>query len=271
MTVVLEKVTLTTPLGVRFWDFVTNRPIADALEAWLYQADRPKQRSYGLFNRAAVCVFQNVPGLRGFERAVGDDDPWSVVMPKPWVLEVHDAERRFLPCRFQLAVPHQGLDHQASLLVASPPSDMPALPPNSIPLFSAPQRSVGNDMAIVRAELHDQVLNQPAAWAFVTLHHKQQIVSYGMTDQRGRLTLLFAYPEVNQSVLGSPPTSRKRALSEQTWELTVTVRYGAITPPPTVPTWHDVMQQPPATLVSGSSCTLAFGQELNLKIRTIQL
>lgn len=270
MTVVLEKVTITTPLGVRFWDLVTNRPIADGLEAWLYRANRPKQRTYGAFNRAAVCVFQNIPSLRAFERVVGDDDPWSLVTPKPWLLEVHDPERRFLPLRFRLDVPHHGLDHHAALLAGSPPLDIPALPPHSIPLFSAPHRLVTQALAVVRAELHDQTLDQPAAWAFVTVKHDAQTLAYGLTDQRGRIALYFDYPEINHATLGSPPSNQKRALSDETWNLTVEVRYAATTPPPMVPDWHAVVQQPTATLVNGASFTLTFGQELNLKTLNIQ-
>src|SRR2546428_6671092 len=98
----LERLSILAPLGIRFWDAVTNSIIADGLRVTAYPLSNPARRVQGFPNRSGVYVLQNLPGMRDIEHGAGDAEFWTNLPPRrPFVVEVVDNSRRFQP--FQLS------------------------------------------------------------------------------------------------------------------------------------------------------------------------
>jgi hypothetical protein len=183
-------------------------------------------------NRVGVFVVRHLAGLGAVERGAGDGEYWANVRPVRTVrVEVDDPYGRFLPCAFDADVPARGLFR---LACGSPPGE--ALP---VELYSAPARPI------------------PACTAV------------GLSDGRGRATILFPYPEPS-GLDGSPPSLGRRPLTAQTWPVAIRA-YAAPQPaaPVARPDLCDVLNQPPATLLAGSppatpvvEATLEYGREL---------
>src|SRR5216684_5469045 len=93
-----------------------------------------------------------------------------------------------------------------------------------VPLFSAPNRITAGGLARVSADLWDSEAGRPAAWAVLEVWAGGAPAYRGVADQDGRVAVLFAYPEPPLHA-ASPPPGGSRALSHQTWPLTLTVRY----------------------------------------------
>jgi hypothetical protein len=142
-----------------------------------------------------------------------------------------------------------------------------------VPLFSAPARIAPAGTAAVRADLRDAVTGAPAAWAVLEVSSAGTPVHRGVADERGSVVVLLPYPEPPWHGPSPPPGSR--ALSDQTWSVSVSVRYSpAATSPPAgePPDLCAVLTQSPATLLAMLSPssplgaqTLAFGRELVLR------
>jgi hypothetical protein len=136
--IVSERLTYVAPLGVRFLDPATSRPVADGLV--VRAAGRP-----AFANRAGVFVLTGVPGLGVAERGAGDDAYWAEPPARTTVtVDVDDPRGRFLPFSFDADLPARGA---FELACGSPPGvDGP------IVLFSSAARPVPAGCAVVRAE-----------------------------------------------------------------------------------------------------------------------
>ena len=101
-----ERVAITCPLGVRFLDSATNAIVGDDL---LIEAYPAAIRSAGLQPCRTAPVFwafHGLPGLREFEYGTNDDKRWIPEPQKrPFVIEITDAQSRFLPSQFALIAP----------------------------------------------------------------------------------------------------------------------------------------------------------------------
>ncbi|MEI2692782.1 MAG: hypothetical protein V9H69_24885 [Anaerolineae bacterium] len=146
MPTVIERQTIFTPLGIRFWDPATDRQIAHGLRvrAWPDGALEPVR---GAFRTASgIYAFQGLPGLRAVEYPPANGGAASPPAAQRFVVAVEDEQRRFLPATLRVDAPFEGIYPTA--LPASPPGA--ALP--GLYLFSAPWRSAAG-LAAVRADL----------------------------------------------------------------------------------------------------------------------
>lgn len=269
--VVLERLSMVCPLGVRFRDEATGTYVADWISAAVYPASQPELRTSGIVNPSNIFVFHNLPGMREVEHGNGDADYWAAQTPRyDFVLEVQDRAGRFLPFRLPIQLPQRRvLGIELSSPIASPLAFQIGAEEGSLPLFSSPARSALDGMAVLRAELVDSGTGLPAAWALVEAKAGEQRLVTGMADAQGRVMLPLHYPKP-VITLGSPGSSNV-PLTQQTWAVDFTVRYRRREPVPEIPDLVDVLTQPAATaweqtspLTEWTQATLQFGRELRL-------
>jgi hypothetical protein len=259
---ILETVTRTALLGVRFWDRVTGRVVSDGLEV--------VETAHGirlLPNRGGVFALHELPGLRASEFGAGDDAFWASPPVAATIgFTVVDTSAHFLPFAFTAEVPVRGLFVDDCGLPPGSPPDV-----GSVPLFSAPARTAPAGIAAVRADLWDLDADAPAAWAVLEVTANGDVYR-GVADMRGSVVVLLPYPEPPWH--GSSPPPGSKSLSQQQWPLDVTVRYSPPTSPPfsDVPDLCAVLTQAPGTLLDSDSPqtalgsqSLTFGSELVLR------
>ena len=258
--IVLETVTRTALLGVRFFDRVTGRVVADGLEV---VETRSGKRAVP--NRSGVFVLHELPGMRASAFGSGDDAFWSSPPAVATIgFTVVDTLRQFLPFAFTADVPVRGLFAEDCGIAGSPPDAIVG----GVPLFSAPARIAPAGIAAVRADLWDVDADAPAAYAVLEVSVGAGPVYRGVADTQGRTVVLLPYPEPPWH--GSSPPPGSRSLSEQTWPTTVTVRYApAHASPPlpdpashTAPDLCAVLTQPAGTILAADSPSTALGSQL---------
>ena len=240
-----------------------------------YPAVNPQARTVAFANLSSVFVLMGLPGMRALERGAGDDAYWAGLTTRPFVVEVSDALGRFLPFSFTAALPNRGILQWGCAGAFSPPAADPPL--GAVPLFSSPTRDdlSSGVQAVVRADLWDTTTQAPAAWAVVEASFAGVLVARGLAGADGRLLLVLPYPEAAASGQGpslSPTGPADPPLTQQTWTLSLAVRYAA---KPTVPAFVDLCQaltQPLAHAWSDTAATtplttatVAFGKELILR------
>jgi hypothetical protein len=268
--IVLETVTRTALLGVRFWDRITGHTVSDGLEVV-----ESMSGTRALPNRSGVFVLNELPGLRARVFGAGDDAFWASPPAASTIgFTVVDRLGQFLPFAFTADVPFRGLFAEDCGLIASPPDGVVG----GVPLFSAPSRTAPAGTAAVRADLWDIEADAPAAWAVLEVSTGAGPMHRGVADARGRTVVLLPYPEPPWHSSSPPPGSR--SLSEQTWPLTLAARYApAQGSPPLpdpasgeVPDLCSVLTQPAGTLLAADSPStalgpqdLTFGRELVLR------
>lgn len=234
----LERVAITCPLGMRFYDVATGGWVNDGLVVEAYrevattsppgsggsagesaediQVKRAR-RVRAIATRSGVAAFHGLPGLAGFEYGADDERRWlDAPAPASFRVEVSDPAGRFLPCTFLAAAPTKGLFGLSS--AASPPWE--ASP--AVPLFSAPARPVPGGFAVLRAQLLRFPDREPAAWTLAevsTRINSRTVTACGLADHRGVLALMFPYPEPLNVSPGSPPGNGPQLLSQQHWTL----------------------------------------------------
>jgi hypothetical protein len=279
---VLERLTMVAPLGLRFHDVTTGASIGSGLSVTIYPANNRARRVEAFVNRSGTYVLHHAPGLRAFEQGAGDEDFWTHLQPpQPFIVEVVDLERRFQPFSFEAELPSaRGLFNWLSPFEPSPPS--PPSATKSIPLYSAPARTLDSGMAVIRADLWNSQANRPAAWAVLEARLGGVLQARGISDERGSIALIFPYPKPTDAPLSSPvespPVNKNVPLLEQTWELTLDAGYAPASPATTTPSLPDLratldqLNAPPAKLWIDfaaqeelASVTLRYGQELILK------
>lgn len=270
----LEVRTVFTPLGIRFWDPVFDRPVTDNLQVTAQPAVTRRPVVQAFRTRSGVYAFQNLPGLKAVEYPPTPDQ--IIASPPPaeaYVITVTDHRRRFLPVAFEetLPLPYQGIFPGAA------PGSLPDDSPPGFYLFSAPTRPVASGIAVVRAHLVDRVTGAPAAHALLTVQHGDNEPWYGLADAAGQAAVQFPYPIFTVVLSTSPPGGPPP--DQQAWPLTVRIYYAPdslgrfeAVPPPDFRTI--AMQSPglihPTDNPAGSPLEslpveLAFGQELVLR------
>ena len=276
----IEKFSVVAPLGLRFWDEVTGKVIGDGLNVEAYPASQPHRRVTAFVNHSSVYILRNLPGLKSLEKGLQEQEFLEGSLPKrPFVIEVEDLEGRFQPFQFTVQAPVRGIYVGKDLLAESPPHD-----PLGIALFSTAARSVPAAMAVVRADLLDTQSRAPAAWAMLEARLDGALLARGLADEQGRVSLIFPYPDLQSSVLISPPDAALvsppfagPSLKEQRWLIELKAFYQPQTEVPIKPDLHSVLTQPPATLWKQENAaqlevaTLTFGRELILKSETISV
>jgi hypothetical protein len=268
--IVLDTVTRTALLGVRFWDRVAGRVVGDGL-----QVVETATGVQAIPNRSGVFVVHDFPGLRQSAFGAGDELFWSSPpIAATTTFAVTDNERRFLPFTFTVDIPQRGLFAEDCGLTGSPPDSVVG----GVPLFSSPSRVAPSGTAAVRADLWDAVADAPAAFAVLEVSANGAPTYRGVADALGRTVVFLPYPEPPWH--GSSPPPGSRSLSDQTWPLTLAVRYSPASGSPPLPDPASgmapdlcaVLTQPFGTLLDAESPatplgsqTLAFGRELVLR------
>ena len=269
--VVLEGVQRNAALGVRFWDPATQSTAIDGLSVEVYPRANPRARTAARPNRGGVYVAHEVRGLRDFEFDPSDPAQlWSVVA-KGYRVEVRDPEDRYLPIAFDADLPARGLFAWAAPWL-SPPFSPPLSPPQAvtlplssgsppqflldrIPLFSAPSRPVPDPLAVVYAQLRDAVSGAAGAWWVLGVSIGGTERGLGLADARGRVAVIFPYPEPPRPSLASPPQSH----NDFAWELQLAAFGELPSPPAPVPPIADLavvlgsLAAPRAVIDSGLS------------------
>jgi len=282
---VLDRLTIVALLGLRFHDAITGDAVGDGLTVWAYPIDRPQAIRPLFPNRSGVYVLHDAPGLRDLQNGAGDDDYWNNLPPqKDFVVEVTDGQNRFLPFQFIASLPARGIYEWAGSIGGSPPAAT-----RSVPLYSAPARTVPAGLAIIRADLWDPTRGTQgaeAASAVLELFDNDNFVARGIADQKGRIALLFPYPAPRTFAPSSPPgspssppTATGPALTDQIWTFRARALY-AIHSPPEIPTddslpdLRSVLTQSEGRLWADEAQTdelfevaVQFGQPLILKSR----
>jgi hypothetical protein len=254
----IEAITRVTPLGVRFWDDITQRPISDGLAVTAYPANQPARRSAARVNCADTFIFQDLPGLHEAEFGAGNDEYWtSPPAQREFVVEVIDPFDRFQPFTFAAHPPERGRFNWWCAPSGAPPDHAP------VPLFSAPARSVPGGLAVMRIEVWDAVRHAPAAWALLEAHYDGRRIARSYADQKGRVVLMFPYPEPSDPPITSPP-SQRTSLVNQSWPIELRAFYAPSLPVPDVPDLCDVLQQPEVQLLNNLSPEVLLG-DVDLK------
>jgi hypothetical protein len=267
---VLERVTLTQALGLRFWDRVTASVVDDGLLATAYPAVQPELRTAAFTNRSGVYSFRSLPGLREIENGAGDSEFWATHPPQfDFVIEVVDSQGRFLPFQFHVKLPVGGIYEFQDLELTSPLGF-----PSFVPLYSAPARQIATPMAILRTELYDPIGKTPAAWASVQAQAAGAPPVRGIADENGRVLLPFPFPEPQSFGMGSPLRPGGIRLADQMWQVDLKFAYTPRRPAPGIPDLTEVLQQLPTTAWEDSllstpltATTLNFGHDVVLRSR----
>lgn len=231
-----ETLTLRTLLGLRVLDAATDAVVRDGLRV----AAQPVGggRVVEAYRTASgAFAFGVLPGLRAL--AVPGPDP--APPDREFWVEVGDLRGRFVTVRTRLSVPRRA---------GSPPEAASALA--DFYLFSAPSRPAPPGAGEIRVDVESS--GAPAAYAVVEADVDGR-THYGIADERGRAVVYVPYPAASIALAGSPP-SGAAPLADQTWPVTLRVRYepGAVglAPPlrgggPPVPDLATLFDQGPAT------------------------
>jgi hypothetical protein len=200
-----EHVTRVGPLGVRFWDAVSDRPVTAGLRVSATPVGGGRTTPAGP-PHGEVYTLLNLSGLEESERGAGDDAYWSnLPVTRNFRVDVADADDRFLPTAFEIVLPHR------RVFTDPDPTG------RGVPLFSTPARPVPGSLAVARALLWDVRNAVPAAWALLELRLGAATLGRGVSGPDGQVAVIFAWPKLPSSVTPPPP------LSTQTW--TVTLRF----------------------------------------------
>ena len=267
-----ERITTFTPLGIRFWDSVLDRQVSDHLRVRVFPFNGARHVVNAFRTVSGIFAFQGLPGMREIENSDFDEIPADPPSgKKPFLIEVTDELRRFLPVVFKVELPllYLGIYRYGSTAA------------ERFYLFSAPIRTVSSGIAVIRANLVDSTTRNPAAYAVieVQLEGEGSTVSkwYGIADEKGSIAILFPYPAIRVSLSDSPPSGPAVLLTNHQWPLTIQVRWAPQTleyPAQNgIPLWESISTQPSGkirTHQSGISVTswpgmLTYGQELLLK------
>jgi hypothetical protein len=274
----LERLTVFTPLGIRFLDPARDAQVTEGLIVTARPQGRRHPVSHAFRTASGIYAFQGLPGLQDVEYPRGTStftaSPPAITR---FVVEVSDTQRRFLPLVFSVDVPSQGIFPTGAL--SSPLGSRIS----GFYLFSSPTRLVMPSLALVRAQLEELTetgQRRPAAHALLEVHIPGQPTGYGLADERGCVAVLFPYPAFTGAPGGASPLMSLAAAGPQRWALNISVRYDP--PALTVPVgskipdlrsicsqapgviWSTLVVQPGQT-VTQFSAELTFGEELVLR------
>jgi len=267
-----ERVSIICPLGLQFLDVATGALGPRDLQATARPAGAPPMKNWPLTTPVAtpsgVLAFHGLPGLREFENSDTGGEWKEPPSTRKFQIELADPFGRFLPCTFVVTAPTHRLTFFAD------DNSPPWSETGAVPLFSAPPRPVPGGLAVVRAELRELGTGKPAAWAVMEANYFSggaPRVARGMADDKGRIVLLFAYPEGQRRAFNGSPRGNG-GIWEQQWTLDLSFHYQFAPDPEERADYSVRLAQPSALAWRGDSPltllsekTLSFGRELNLE------
>lgn len=220
----LEELQRNAAIGVRFWDAATASAVIDGLVVDVFPRSAPRARKRAQPNRSGIYVAHEVSGLKDFEFDATEpaEAPWDRAAASPmrsYRIEVRDPFGRFHPMAFDADLPVRGLLGRLAPLVSPPLISPPLVPPadagsppqwlsTHIPLFSTASRPVPHPLAAVYAQLKEQAGSRVPAWSLLGVSIGGEPCGLGLADQRGRVAVMFPYPEPPRMPLASPPQAR---------------------------------------------------------------
>lgn len=173
-------------------------------------------------------------------------------------------EQRSVPRQFPITGLTVELNAGTTSSVASPGKAvfeefrMEANPTAALPLYAAPTRPTGGGLAVLRADLWDATADAPAAWALMEARVGGRVVR-GYSDERGRVALVFPYPEPERPAEQSPPQAAA-PFTRQEWVVQLFASYAPRRPVPTLPDLDATLRQPRATLWADAARTTPLAQ-----------
>lgn len=259
---VLERQAYRTPLAVMCVDGVSGITVSDALvvTAWR-QADQAGFYTARRSPLSGIHSFGNLPGLWSYSHRVlpaGGPGTWPAFTPEAWSVSVVDTASRYLPVAVLAQVPVSA--------------------PITVPLSSAPSRTVGDAIGVVRGEIHDAGSGDPLGWALVRIDDGSAVYQT-VADELGRFRVQAPYPQALPPLAGSPPSGP--GITSVSWPLTISVRsqpaalvWPAGTHPPDPPYLSSITNQATAQLVDGAPMpslaeSLQFGLDLVLALQAV--
>lgn len=219
-----EYLSTVTALGIRFWDPVSDGQVRDNLVVKAYPVLGTGAVKTAFCTASGVYAFQGLPGMRAVEFNEGNGDPRS------FFIEVTDKLNRYLPTVFQVDLPLNYSGLYLSDDTALPGSSPAAPNPPGFYLFSAPSRSVTPGLAAIHAALIEKDTGEPAAYAVLEIDVENSGGEnmgkwYGISDERGCISVLFPYPDMEVSLSQSSPAGPSIPLDQQEWQLKIQVHY----------------------------------------------
>jgi len=217
----MERASVFTTLGIRFWDFALDNPIDDGLLVTARLRDTSHAPVLAKRTLSGVYAFQNLPCLHPAEYPAIDEIPQGAASLQPlnFVITVQDQLHRFLPTVFgvDLPLPYRGL-FLSSETTGSPGSGARAY------LFSAPTRPLTPGLAAVRTDLWDVEADRPASYASLRVRIDGKTWT-GFADEKGRALVAFPYPLAKRLSMGSPPGLGQGSATSTSWPLALQVFY----------------------------------------------
>lgn len=263
-----DRVSWVAPFGVQFCDAVTRAPIRMGLEVVIRLQSDPQQQMRAHANSSGILLAHRLPGMAARMAGMGDAEFWRNPPPvRDYQIQVSDRMGRYLPLRFQAALPLRGLC-VPDVLRGSPPMS------SEIPLYSTPSRPRPGPMALIRSQLRDVADDSAVPWALVEAWHSGRMLGRGVSDASGHLLLMFAYPEPERRA-GSPPAgvqaSPAAAAPLFSWDLELRVYSSGDLPADLPPDCDGLLKQKLALALQTISppqplpgLTLQFGRETTL-------
>lgn len=232
---VLEQLACNAALGLRFWDAAQATSSIDGLKVEVFPRLNPGARTVARVNRSGVYVVHALPGLRDFESSRQPPEQLWATATRAYRVEVSDPAGRFLPIAFDADLPVRGLFTWRAPWLSPPqpvvlPGDAtspPQLLLERIPLFSAPSRPVPEPLAAVYAQVLEHGTERAAAWALLAISIDGNPRGLGLADEKGRVAVLFPYPEPPRRSLASPPEPR----NDFTWQIALQAFWSPQSPP----------------------------------------
>lgn len=216
---VLEKIRTTTPLGIRFWDVATEQQVTSGLSVTARPEQQPRPLIAAQRTSGGIYAFHHLPGLRDVANMNTDlqlDEPFALT--RRYIVRVEDSLGRYLPVAFVVSAPFAGI-FPFGTGEQSPPAS------RGFDLFSRATRQAPAAFAEVRADLWDRDRDAPATHAVLEVRTEPGSLYHGISDADGKVVVYFPYPPVTVSLSGSPQIGTKIALSEQTWQVQISLRY----------------------------------------------
>lgn len=256
----MERITTQTLLGIRFWDRLLDSAITEGLYVTAQRLSPNRSRRIG----RRVVGYSTPSGAIAFsgladEEAVENDSSqqiWQTIPPNRLIaIDVVDRLRRYLPMSFVAQLPWRGLFRGRGDWLATPlfrPIPEDENDDRGVFLWSDSTRPVphGRTVILTQIVVGDGENPPPAAHALVEVTQTidgvpspELFQHFGLTNTDGILMLPVPYPPIPD-----PPGGIFPSLAQQTFTLTVTVRYSSVTqstlPGSTIPNLETILAQP---------------------------
>jgi hypothetical protein len=221
----VERHTVFSAFGIRFWDPAVDGPVGDGLEVRAWPDSKAGRVTTAVRTSAGVYALSGLPGMGAIEHPVDDRPAPGSIKKRSFVVEVRDVLNRFVRVAFTVKLP---LDYQGLYMSGvGPPENSPAslkVPPGFY-LFSAPTRSPAPGLAVIRADLVERKRKCPAAYAVMEARTDDGDPWYGVADEKGRAAIFMPYPGVTPAPGPPGPGGADGSLTERTWDISIKIKY----------------------------------------------